>query len=697
MRVQERYQDVKSNAITESLFLEEVRKNPTLRKFISNRNTFEEAVNILENKGLLFENVIPDVKDPNFLEMFNESISAWEALEDKAPEVNPFEFEKGWRFEFIKVGKSDDEALQKAKDKAIANLKKDPIFYTKLELHKDSVEHQKKRTDQPLDISKGENFEDKDNHAKPVKVKDGISSEDYLKAAKEKEKSALYECMVKEYADGEESNTKVPTEVKNILKGWDYLSGHDLKGAISIVLKAGKNWDKEHCDSSDCPLDIKKVEDWRKSIGVNENISEILSSEDEKCFAIDMSTLKILKGFEDPSDAVDYITQKNGTEKATKDSRYLPYRWKDVKKYTGLDPRRSADWEDYKEPAKRKNVIDKLKSIYKLIFKNENTKDLLGDLVGQEINFTTKRDGKLENVEVKAISSTFSKDRTWTISLGNNEKLAIVSNGRKGIYIKADRTHEQLGSLGGNLAKVADTVFGEIKESQLKEQIKSILREKVLNELATGIKEEQGVGTDADRENLERELKNYTWYWQTKGSDYEKINSQQRDTKIAGLVTRLGQKGIDMYNSAAPDDCKWGTGVKDGEDEAVPQLHQDLKDMEDMDPKDLAKQVLANKFDPKSSKINVAIQLLTQARQTDNDPIIGDALKKLNNIVNEGGEPKSSTKTDLVKGINTVIDSVDDSLHYEDLAKAIAHIVKDQYGSHLIKPFIDVMKKELET
>lgn len=46
-------------------------------------------------------------------------------------------------------------------------------------------------------------------------------------------------------------------------------------------------------------------------------------------------------------------------------------------------------------------------------------------------------------------------------------------------------------------------------------------------------------------------------------------------------------------------------------------------------------------------------------------------------------------------GINKVIDSIDDSMHYGVFAKAVAKVLKDEYGSHNIKPFMDILHKEL--
>jgi len=47
------------------------------------------------------------------------------------------------------------------------------------------------------------------------------------------------------------------------------------------------------------------------------------------------------------------------------------------------------------------------------------------------------------------------------------------------------------------------------------------------------------------------------------------------------------------------------------------------------------------------------------------------------------------------KAINNAITSIDDSMHYGVFAKAVAHILKDEYGSHNIKPFMETLHKEL--
>ena len=50
---------------------------------------------------------------------------------------------------------------------------------------------------------------------------------------------------------------------------------------------------------------------------------------------------------------------------------------------------------------------------------------------------------------------------------------------------------------------------------------------------------------------------------------------------------------------------------------------------------------------------------------------------------------------DVAKGIHTAINNVDESLHYRDFAKAVAITLKENYGTHNIAPFMEVLHAEL--
>jgi hypothetical protein len=50
---------------------------------------------------------------------------------------------------------------------------------------------------------------------------------------------------------------------------------------------------------------------------------------------------------------------------------------------------------------------------------------------------------------------------------------------------------------------------------------------------------------------------------------------------------------------------------------------------------------------------------------------------------------------DVAKGINTAINNVDESLDYRDFAKAVAITLKENYGTHNVAPFMEVLHAEL--
>jgi len=50
---------------------------------------------------------------------------------------------------------------------------------------------------------------------------------------------------------------------------------------------------------------------------------------------------------------------------------------------------------------------------------------------------------------------------------------------------------------------------------------------------------------------------------------------------------------------------------------------------------------------------------------------------------------------DLSVLIKDSISKIDDNLSYEDFAIAVANVIKDDYGTHNYKPFLDKLKEEL--
>ena len=55
-------------------------------------------------------------------------------------------------------------------------------------------------------------------------------------------------------------------------------------------------------------------------------------------------------------------------------------------------------------------------------------------------------------------------------------------------------------------------------------------------------------------------------------------------------------------------------------------------------------------------------------------------------------EEKSETlQTAIVKAIN----EIDESMSYQDFAKAVANVLREEYGTHNFEPFVKTLKDEL--
>ena len=56
----------------------------------------------------------------------------------------------------------------------------------------------------------------------------------------------------------------------------------------------------------------------------------------------------------------------------------------------------------------------------------------------------------------------------------------------------------------------------------------------------------------------------------------------------------------------------------------------------------------------------------------------------------------SNKAVELKKLFDKSIDEIDDSLGYKDLAKAVALVLEENYGSHNYVAFVEELKKNLE-
>lgn len=129
----ELYRKHKSGEISREKFLYEVRRDNNL-PFITNLTSYDDAVKILKNKGIVTEGQTKEAKAD---EAVKAEVKA-KAPSTKKPEslhidqANPYEYRHGLQYELNELGEYTDEALEKAKDKVLKNLAKDTNFYSNL-------------------------------------------------------------------------------------------------------------------------------------------------------------------------------------------------------------------------------------------------------------------------------------------------------------------------------------------------------------------------------------------------------------------------------------------------------------------------------------------------------------------------------------------------------------------------------------
>ena len=123
MTTKELYIKHKSGSMSNQKFLYEVRRDAHL-PWITNLTSYEDAVKILKNKGIINE---ADGKKYGEVEVIAKTIDM----------VNPYEYANGLDYELgqsmvpVRCDLTEDEVLT-AQKKVLDNLTKDPNYYTKV-------------------------------------------------------------------------------------------------------------------------------------------------------------------------------------------------------------------------------------------------------------------------------------------------------------------------------------------------------------------------------------------------------------------------------------------------------------------------------------------------------------------------------------------------------------------------------------
>ena len=230
------YNKHKAGEISREKFLYEVRRDNNL-PFITNLTSYDDAVKILKNKGIVTE---VDTKEAKADEAVKAEVKA-KAPSTKKPEslsidvANPYEYRHGLQHELEQMDDYSNETLEKAKTIVLKNLAKDANFYSTLLNQKQShYEFKTPETDAPGMQAKADGYLKKElKKDEKANVKDSLNKSE---AAKGKPKG------VKEMPDkGVEGKEKVVKEgiddkVEDMIKSGK-IKPEDVKTAAEKAMK----------------------------------------------------------------------------------------------------------------------------------------------------------------------------------------------------------------------------------------------------------------------------------------------------------------------------------------------------------------------------------------------------------------------------------------------------------------------------
>lgn len=181
MTTLELYRKHKSGEVSREKFLYEVRRDNNL-PWITNLTSYDDAVKILKNKGIVNE---VETKEAKADEAVKAEVKA-KAPSTKKPEslhidhANPYEYRHGLQHELHELGEYTDEALEKAKETVLKNLAKDVNFYSNLLNQKQSpFEFKASETDAPGMQAKADGYLKKElKKDEKANVKDNLGKKE---------------------------------------------------------------------------------------------------------------------------------------------------------------------------------------------------------------------------------------------------------------------------------------------------------------------------------------------------------------------------------------------------------------------------------------------------------------------------------------------------------------------------------------
>ena len=210
----EKLRAVNEGKMTTKEFVRQMRQ--TFPQAITQFNGFKDSVQILKNKGLLFESKSAPKENIDISYGFSdEAIRRGTRIEMKVLGIDTYEFD------------TPDESVAKAKASAIANLRKDPLYYLNLLSGQSSKVN---KNDQSKEVKRGAADVDSFNGLKKAALKEGYTEEQIASAIQTIKEKKLFEA---EPIPTEPGQTKIGDD------GKEYgvrASNHERKMAMRRII-----------------------------------------------------------------------------------------------------------------------------------------------------------------------------------------------------------------------------------------------------------------------------------------------------------------------------------------------------------------------------------------------------------------------------------------------------------------------------
>ena len=182
---------------------------------------------------------------------------------------------------------------------------------------------------------------------------------------------------------------------------------------------------------------------------------------------------------------------------------------------------------------------------------------------GKEVSFTVEDHSdpnKKLQIKKTVKSGKKSKDGTFELSFTEGDKLTMTktNQGVTSLYFENPsdaKIHDRVVDLDKGLATLADKIFPKEK-NVAEENVSDTLRESLKKIIRKKLYEQDIKGPTVKKNELNDLMKRYDWYYETSDNDSLMKRGQETHDKAMDLVNQLGDTGIEVFNSYAPDDCK---------------------------------------------------------------------------------------------------------------------------------------------